>query len=75
MAVVLSNPDKRGKTERVREDFISIQGTIEALERAIVQNNSSLGHFGHPQRRKSRAGRAKCGVNKAPEGRASLNKD
>ena len=75
MAVVLSNPDKRGKTERVREDFKSIQGTIEALKRAIVHEHSSLEHFSHAQWRKSRVGRAKCGVNKAPEGRASLNKD
>jgi len=48
MAVVLSNPDKRGKTERVREDFISIQGTIEALERAIVHEQQLVGTLRPP---------------------------
>jgi hypothetical protein len=48
MAVVLSNPDKRGKTERVRVAFKSIQGSIEALERAIVHEQKLAGTLQPP---------------------------
>ncbi len=43
LATALGQPYKGGHTEKVREGFVQVQATIEAIERALVHEEKMAG--------------------------------